>query len=439
MSYLKKLARRNPRPRAASRNPTLDGCVRDALDQGWASTVPQAYQYCSHMLSIPTPNPRPRAASRNPSLDGCVRDALDQGWASTVPQAYQYCSHMLSIPTPNPPPPRRSSPQYAMGAYNNPHCFGAQNHVYGAHPGAGFSHSRAAFGAPIPEGAHKGASTGTPAGTRLPPKLDACIEVIFDTDGLVRVIFADGTTWEEGWALSGNTYTIDGQVHHEIIHSLGAIEGNPNPHIVPLCLIEGTFRPVGTSSTTPTTPARPDILAACIEFIPMGNGAFRVVFENGDVWEPELGWVLSGNKVTIDGVVHFEIIHSVGAVEGYPDPKLIPLCIRETAPEPVTVLVPTRPDMPPPAVFNPPPRLPPPPREPPPPRLPPPPRQPPVPTRPDPRRPAPLPTPPVTFRPPPQGPTAPTPVPVGPCDPCEEYGRALFIQLPHGSIGPDCD
>jgi hypothetical protein len=51
MSYLKKLARRKPRPRAASRNPTLDGCVRDALDQGWASTVPQAYQYCSHMLS----------------------------------------------------------------------------------------------------------------------------------------------------------------------------------------------------------------------------------------------------------------------------------------------------------------------------------------------------------------------------------------------------
>jgi hypothetical protein len=90
MSYLKKLARRKPRPRAASRkrkprpraasrNPTLDGCVRDALDQGWASTVPQAYQYCSHMLSIPTPNPPPRAASRNPTLDGCVRDALDQG------------------------------------------------------------------------------------------------------------------------------------------------------------------------------------------------------------------------------------------------------------------------------------------------------------------------------------------------------------------------
>jgi hypothetical protein len=414
-----------------------------------------------------------RAASRNPTLDGCVRDALDQGWASTVPQAYQYCSHMLSIPTPNPPPPRRSSPQYAMGAYNNPHCFGAQNHVYGAHPGAGFSHSRAAFGAQnhvygahpgagfshsraafgarVPEGVMLATAKTRPSpGRQLPPTLDACIEVIRNSNA-VRVIFKNGEVWEPemGWVLSGNKYTVDGQVHHEIIDSTGAIEGYPNPHIVPLCLIEGTFRPVGTSSTTPTTPARPDILAACLEFIPMGNGAFRVVFENGEVWEPEMGWVLSGNKSNIDGVIHFEIINSIGAIEGQPNPKLIPLCIREAAPEPVTVLVPTQPVIPtpPPAVFSPAPT---PTRPPavfspaPTPTRPPavfspapiPTRPSPTPTRPDPR--LPIPTPPGTFTPPPQGPTAPTPVPVGPCEPCDEYGNVSFIQVPGGSMGPRC-
>ena len=390
----------------------------------------------SYLKKLARRKPRPRAASRNPTLDGCVRDALDQGWASTVPQAYQYCSHMLSIPTPNPPPPRRSSPQYAMGAYNNPHCFGAQNHVYGAHPGAGFSHSRAAFGARVPEGVMLATAKTRPSpGRQLPPTLDACIEVIRNSNA-VRVIFKNGEVWEPemGWVLSGNKYTVDGQVHHEIIDSTGAIEGYPNPHIVPLCLIEGTFRPVGTSSTTPTTPARPDILAACLEFIPMGNGAFRVVFENGEVWEPEMGWVLSGNKSNIDGVIHFEIINSIGAIEGQPNPKLIPLCIREAAPEPVTVLVPTQPVPPPTAVFSPPTRVPPPPAVFSPPPIPT--RPSPTPTRPDPR--LPIPTPPGTFTPPPQGPTAPTPVPVGPCEPCDEYGNVSFIQVPGGSMGPRC-
>jgi hypothetical protein len=318
-----------------------------------------------------SPRPRTRSASRNPGLDGCVRDALDQGWASTVPQAYQYCSQILSIPTPNAPPNRRA-PQYAMGAR-------------------------------VPEGVMLATADTRPSpGRQLPPTLDACIEVIRNSNA-VRVIFKNGEVWTEdyGWVLSGNTYTIDGQVHHEILNSIGATEGNPTPHIVPLCLIEGTFRPIGTSGTTPTSSSRPDILAACLEFIPMGNGAFRVVFENGDAWEPEAGWVLSGNKVTIDGVVHFEIINSIGAIEGQPNPRLIPLCIRESAPEPVTVFSPPTRQPPPPAVFSPPTR------------------QPPTPTRPDPR-----------------GPATPPHVPSGPCD---EYGNVSFIQLPGGSMGPYCE
>ncbi len=350
-------------------------------------------------------------------------------------------------------PSRRRSNPMVYGAHPGAgfsHSRGAFGGLYGAHPGAGFSHSRAAFGR-LPQGV-KLATAVPSGGGRLPPKMDACIEVIRTPDPVkpVRIIWENGEVWGEdyGWALSGRTYTVDGQVYHEIYNTVGAIEGNRDPHIVPICLIEGTFRPIGKTGTPTKTPARPDILAACIEFIPMGNGAFRVVFENGDVWGPELGWVLSGNKVTIDGVVHLEIIHSVGAIEGQPNPKLLPLCIRERAPAPVSVLIPKIPPREPstPGVFVPP-RVP--PREPPPgstfvpPRLPPPATfvPPPVPTRPDPRRPAPSPqpTPPGTFTPPPQGPTAPTPVPVGPCDPCEEYGRVSFIQVPSGSIGPRCE
>ncbi len=353
----------------------------------------------------------------------------------------------------------------AAGFSSNRGVFSADGHygasrMYGSAPAAGFSSNRGVFSAD----GHYGAAIGTSAvpgkrmptwvakpagrrpaptpGGRLPPKLDACIEVIRGTNGLVRVVFTDGTTWEEGWALSGNKYTVDGQVHHEIINLTGQIEGNPNPHIVPLCLVEGTFRPVGITGTTPTVPERPELLAACLEYIKGGNGAFQIVFENGEVWGPELGWTLTGKNVNIDGVNYFEIVDAAGG-----NHKLVPLCIRDRAPEPVTSFISVDVPEPPRTGFLPIPVPAPTPRPQPAPR--------PVPTpQPTPRpqpapRPVPAPRPQPTPRPDPWAQPDPRPAPVphpqppvfptGPCSPCDKYGEVTFVNLPSmGSVGPRC-
>jgi len=152
--------------------------------------------------------------------------------------------------------------------------------------------------------------------------LKGCAEV--GPRGDVTVTYEDSTT-EGNWGLTGNTLEIAGVKHHELEHLIAAREGSAPLAYVPLCLVEGTFRPVTSAERPPAS----NVLAACIEVIRNGNGAVRVVFEDGTTWEPEAGFVLTGNEPIINGVKHFEFINLLAATEGVGSPMLAPSCVVE--------------------------------------------------------------------------------------------------------------
>jgi len=407
---------------------------------------------------------------------------------------------------------------YLKRMMNNPSCFGARK-MYGAEPAAGFSPSRGVFSdsgsygarmygampgagfsasrGVVSQSGHYGAprtflATATPrpqpgrlarpSAPPAPPRIfDGCVE--FRRDGGVNLYNEDGLFDSQSYDRTGNTLTINGTVHHEL-----RFVGDPtNPIYAPICMIEGTFKPIGTNGRSPRIPqpSGPQVIDACIEVIRNGNGAVRVIFGDGNIVEPGRGgYVLTGHTMIIDGVRHFGILpqhtgHSsrmvfvpLCLIEGtfvgpstrpHPDPEYPPRPQPPTQPDPEypprpqpptggyppRPQPPTHPDPeypprpqpptggypprpqpprpqpptpgvfvpPPPAVFNPPPRP-----QPPGPQFPP---------RPQPPRPQPVP--PGVFVPPAVGPTAPVPVPTGPCDPCDVYGGPSFNPVISGT------
>ena len=343
----------------------------------------------------------------------------------------------------------------SRGVFSPSGSYGAR--MYGAMPGAGFSSSRGVFSPTGHYGAPKLATAvpytprpvkpqPAPAPGRQPNIFDGCVE--FRRDGGVSLYNESGLVDSQSYSRTGRTMRIDGKVHHELVFA-----GDPtNPIYAPICLVEGTFRPIGETGQPPRKPAvpGPQVIDACVEVIRNGNGMVRVIFEDGNVIEPgQGGYVLSGNTVMLEGVKHYGI-----SLPGDPNEVFAPLCLiegtfvgpstRPELPPPPRRPGPTptvfqRPDLPPP----PPPRrpeqptpgvfVPPPPRvfnpptvTPPPTRVPPtrvPPRLPPPTTGTPPQR---HPVPPGVYMPQPVGPTAPVPVPTGPCEHCDTYGNATF-------------
>lgn len=350
---------------------------------------------------------------------------------------------------------------YRQGRY--PGMFGGTGHsmgaqMYGSHPAAGYRNGQYCMGGTghmMGFTAEETASqtprsmkivtaapaSPAPTGTRY-RILKGCAEV--GPRGNVTVTYED-SSMEDIWGLTGNTLLIEGVKYYELIDKVNEVEGNRILAYVPLCLVEGTFRPI----TAVEQPPASNVLAACIEVIRNGNGAVRVVFEDGTTWEPEVGWVLNGNEPIINGVKHFEIINPSMGVEGRENPKLAPLCVVEgtfvgpsTDPVPgvMTVANIPLPEEPPPppsrvpptgAVFQPQPVPPPPSRVPPT-------RVPPAVLQPQPvavPRPAPTPRPATPALPPLPRPPAPTP---GYCETGDVYGVASFQQVAQGSQGRRC-
>ena len=198
----------------------------------------------------------------------------------------------------------------SRGVFSPSGSYGAR--MYGAMPGAGFSSSRGVFSPTGHYGAPKLATAvpypprpvkpqpSTPFPSKPQPEYpigDGCVEF---RQNAPAVVYGPNGQVVEGLFVTGEKVKIDGRVYHKVV-----VIGDPTDGVYyPMCIVEGTFRPIGENGVPVRKPVPgPKVIDACVEVIRNGNGMVRVIFEDGNVIEPgQGGYFLSGNTVLIEGV-----------------------------------------------------------------------------------------------------------------------------------------